>query len=111
MEPFVLPVSLRRFGAASMRAANGDGGGGCSRASAIASFAAPSDPNGPRTSGRPSSSVWVASTTIQVPDWGSMLKRSSRVCQRPPPTRRSGSASDMGEVSPLAPGRTTGLDR
>jgi hypothetical protein len=28
-----------------MRSTNGDGGGGCSRASAIASFAAPSDPN------------------------------------------------------------------
>ncbi len=96
----MLPLSLRRFGLASMRAANGDCGGGCSRARAMASFAAPSDANGPRTSGKPSSSVWVASTTIHVPDWGSMLKRSSRVCQRPPPTRRSGSASDMGEVWP-----------
>ena len=58
-----------------------------SRAVAMAVFAAPRLPYGPRTSGSPRSSVCSASTTTHVPDCGSIVNRSSRVCQRPPPSR------------------------
>ena len=57
------------------------------RAASMSARAAVRDGNGPRTRGSPSSSVRSPSTTTHVPDWGSIVKRSSRLCQRPPPRR------------------------
>jgi len=88
-----------------IRAASGDAAGPASRAVPIASLAAPRLPNGPRTNARPRSSVCSASTTAQVPDCGSIVKRSSRVCQRPPPSRlRDSSLSvDLTMASKIRP--------
>src|SRR5206468_10858622 len=90
--------------ARSIRSASDDVAGPSPRATSIASRAAPSDGNGPRTSGSPNSLVWLVSTITHVPDCGSIWKRPSLVSQRPPPRRRSGSgfASDvaMAQVSP-----------
>ena len=69
----------------------------------IASLAAVSDGNGPRTSGRPNSLVWVVSTMTHVPDCGSIWNRPSLVSQRPPPSRVSASAFAIDAVSPSLP--------
>jgi hypothetical protein len=76
------------------RAASGDAGASAARAAPIPAFASVSERNGPLTRASPRSSVCSASTTTHVPDWGSIVNRSSRVCQRPPPRRfRAGSSS------------------
>ncbi len=97
VEAFGAALSDRR--AFSIRSASGDAFGPSLRAASIASLAAVSDPNGPRTSGNPSSSVCSLSTITHVPDCGSIANRPSRVSQRPPPRRRSESPSAIRQVS------------
>ena len=86
-----------------IRSASGDSTGPCSLAVSIASLAAVSEGNGPRTSGRPNSLVWVVSTMTHVPDCGSIWNRPSLVSQRPPPSRVSASGFAIDAVSPTDP--------
>ena len=85
-DPLALATALGRSFSCDVGAAD-------PRASAMAALAAVSVGYGPRTRGRPSSSVCSASTMAHVPDCGSIVKRSSRVCHRPPPRRRRPSSS------------------
>ncbi len=77
------------------RSASGDSGAAVPRAASTAALASVRERNGPRTRGRPRSSVCSPSTRTHVPDWGSIVNRSSRVCQRPPPSRLSEPASSV----------------
>ena len=90
---FEPPVA--RFGVAARREARGESAAPSDRAASMSARAAVRDGNGPRTSGNPSSFVRSSSTTTHVPDWGSIVKRPSRLSHRPPPSRLSDADSAM----------------
>ena len=80
---------------AAGRATSDDFAGSDERAVSMAAFASVSDRNGPRTSGRPRSSVCSASVTDHVPDAVSIVNRPSRVCQPTPASRFRDASSSV----------------